>query len=287
MAEEYLTVVKGLWDSWEEDAFIDDRQSGVFMDISKMHTLNHVGRYYSVKGPLNASRPPQGYPVIFQAGASERGMEFAAATAEVVFANQPIQEEAIAFSQELRDRAEAVGRPREAIKVVLGASIIVGETEREAYESLARLGATVDHPSTMRLLSERLGTDMNQYELDAPVPELPVSTMSGGLQRALLSLARQRKMTIRQLRDYAAISKGHRALIGAPEQIADDLEAWFKSGACDGFALTFSFSPQPLEMFVERVVPILVARGLFRKEYEGITLRAHLSLERPAHFANR
>lgn len=287
IAEEYLQVVKGLWDSWEEGAVIADRRSGVYIDVSKMHTLNHVGQHFSVRGPLNASRPPQGYPVIFEAGASDRGIEFAAATADAVFANQSVQEDAIAFSKKLRDCAEAAGRQRDSIKVMLGVAIIVGDTERDADDILAQLGAMVDPHTSMRLLSERLGADMSQYALDGPVPELPLSTMSGGHQRVLQSLARRRKMTIRQLRDYVAISSGHRSLIGTAEQIAGDLEAWFRSGACDGFAITLPFSPQPLERFVERVVPILMDRGVFRKEYEGTTLRDHMDLKRPAHFASK
>lgn len=145
----------------------------------------------------------------------------------------------------------------------------------------------VDPHTSMRLLSDRLGKDMNEYELDGPVPELPLSTRSAGTQQALQSLARRRKMTVRQLRDHVALGKGHRPVVGTPEQVADDLEAWFKSGACDGFALIFPFSPQLLERFVERVVPILVDRGLFRDAYEGTTLRDHLGLNRPAHFASR
>lgn len=286
LAEEYLKVVKGLWDSWEDDALIADPRSGIFMDPRRMHALNHVGEYFSVKGPLNASRPPQGYPVIFEAGASDRGIEFAGATADAVFANGPTQEDAIALSNKLRDCAEAAGRPRNSIKLMLGVSIIVGETEREAYDVVAELGALVDPSISMRMLSDRLGTDMNQFDLDGPVPELPVSAKSGGHQRALQSLAQRSKLTVRQLRDHVALGKGHRALIGTPEQIADDLEGWFNSGACDGFALIFPFSPQPLERFVERVVPILRERRVFRKEYEGKTLRDHLELKRPAHVAS-
>ncbi|WP_128932028.1 LLM class flavin-dependent oxidoreductase [Bradyrhizobium zhanjiangense] len=285
LAEEYLKVVKGLWDSWEDDALVADPQSGVFMDPSKMHTLNHVGQYFSVKGPLNASRPPQGYPVIFQAGASDRGVEFAGATADAVFAHGQTQEDAVALSNKLRACAEAAGRPRDSIKLMLGISVIVADTEREAYELVAQLGAMADPHASMRLLSDRLGTDMSQYELDGPVPELPLSTRSAGTQQALQSLARRRKMTIRQLRDIVNMGKGHRPVVGTAEQVADDLEAWFKSGACDGFALIFPFSPRLIENFVDKVVPILRSRGLFREDYEGRTLRDYLGVERPPHFA--
>jgi FMN-dependent oxidoreductase (nitrilotriacetate monooxygenase family) len=287
MAEEYIKVVKGLWDSWEDDALVADKQSGLFIDPRKMHTLNHVGQYYAVKGPLNASRPPQGYPVIFQAGASDRGLELAGATAEVVFATQSFQEDALAFSSKLRDWAQAAGRPRDAIRILLGVSTIVGDTEQEARDIVAKLGSMVEPVAAMRVLSDRLGADMNQYDIDGPVPELPPSTMMQGHARVLQSIARRRNLTIRQLRDYAAVSSGHRVLMGTPTQIADDLESWFKSGACDGFAIMTPYSPQPFERFVDQVVPILVERGLFRKEYEGRTLRDHLGLARPQHPATR
>ncbi len=283
MAEEYIQVVKGLWDSWEDDALVADKNTGVFMDSRKLHTLNHVGKYYSVKGPLNATRPPQGYPVIFQAGASDRGLELAAATAEVVFATQSFQEDAIAFSNKLRDLCQAAGRPRDAIRILLGVSTIVGDTEQEAQDIIAKLGSMVEPVAAMRVLSDRLGADMNQYDIDGPVPELPPSTMMQGHARVLQSIAKRRNLTIRQLRDYAAVSSGHRVLMGTPTQIADDLESWFRSGACDGFAIMTPYSPQPFGRFVDQVVPILQERGLFRKDYEGTTLRDHLGLSRPPH----
>lgn len=286
-AQEYLEVAKGLWDSWEDNALVADKQTGQFIDTGKLHVLNHVGRYYQVAGPLNASRPPQGYPVIFQAGASDRGLEFAGATAEVVFATQSFQEEAIAFAGKLRDRAEAAGRPRDALKILLGVSPIVGDTEREAHDIVAQLGAFVDPVTSMRVLSDRVGIDLSGYDIDGPLPDLPPSTMMQGHARVLQSIARRYDMSIRQLRDYAAVSSGHRVLIGTPRQVADDLEAWFTSGACDGFAIMTPYSPQPFERFVDQVVPILVERGLFRKEYTGKTLRDHLGLARPPHPAAR
>lgn len=287
LAEEYIKVTKGLWDSWEDNAVVADRQTGVFVDTSKMHVLDHAGDYFKVKGPLNASRPPQGYPVIFQAGASDRGLELAGATAEVVFATQSFQEDAIAFSGKLRDCAEAAGRSRDAVRILLGVSAIVGDTEREAQDIVAQLGAMVDPVTSMRVLSDRVGIDLSPYDLDGPLPELPPSTMMQGHARVLQSVARRRNMTIRQLRDYAAVSSGHRVLMGTATQIADDLESWFKCGACDGFAIMSPYAPRPFERFVDQVVPILVERGLFRKEYEGKTLRDHLGLSRPPHPATR
>lgn len=287
MAEEYIDVVKGLWDSWEDGAAVADKSTGVFMDTSKLHVLNHAGKYYQVQGPLNASRPPQGYPVIFQAGASDRGLELAGATAEVVFASQWFKEDAIAFSNKLRDYAEAAGRPRDSLRLLLGVSTIIGQTREEAQEIIAQLGAMVDPVTSMRVLSDRLGADMNQFDLDGPVPELPPSTMMQGHARVLQAVAKRFNLTIRQLRDYAAVSSGHRVLAGTAEDVADDLQEWFESGACDGFAIMTPFSPQPFERFVDQVVPILVERGLFRAEYAGTTLRDHLLLSRPEHPATR
>jgi FMN-dependent oxidoreductase (nitrilotriacetate monooxygenase family) len=283
MAEEYIQVAKGLWDSWEDNAAVADKATGVFMDSSKLHELNHVGRYYQVKGPLNASRPPQGHPVIFQAGASDRGLELAGATAEVVFASQHVQEDAIAFGRKLRGCAEAAGRPRDAIRILLGVSVIIGDTEAEAHAIVTQLGAMVDPVTAMRILSDRLGADMTKFDIDGPVPDLPPSTMMQGHARVLQATARRQNMTVRQLRDYAAVSSGHRVLVGTAGQVADDLEAWFTSGACDGFAILTPYSPLPFERFVDRVVPLLVERGLFRKDYEGTTLREHLDLPRPPH----
>jgi N-acetyl-S-(2-succino)cysteine monooxygenase len=283
IAEEYVQVAKGLWDSWEEGALIGDKATGAFVDPAKMHELNHVGRHFSVKGPLNITRPPQGYPVIFQAGASDRGLDFAAATAEVVFAAQQMQEEAIAFGRKLRDRTEAAGRPRDAVRIVCGVSPIIGRTEAEAKAKVAELAAMLDPKVAMRVLSDRMGHDMNQFPLDGPVPELPPSGMMQGHAIQLASIARRRKLTVRELRDYAAVSSGHRLLVGTAEQLADDLESWFRNGAADGFAIMSSYLPGPAEQFVDEVVPLLVARGLFRAEYQGRTLRENLGLARPAH----
>ena len=288
MAEEYLKVTKGLWDSWEDDAVVADKQTGVFINTAKMHTLNHVGEYFAVKGPLNATRPPQGYPVIFQAGASDRGLELAGATAEVVFATQSFQEDAIAFSKKLRDCAEAAGRSRRTRSRSCWAcrrsSATPSGKRRRSSTSWVPWSTPSRRCGCFPIASASI---FNQYNLDGPLPELPPSTMMQGHARVLESVARRRNMTIRQLRDYAAVSSGHRVLMGTPDQVADNLESWFTSGACDGFAIMTPFSPQPFERFVDKVVPILVSRGLFRKDYEGTTLRDHLGLQRPPHPATR
>lgn len=287
IAEEYVAIAKGLWDSWDDGALVGDKATGVFVDPAKMHELNHQGEHFRVKGPLNITRPPQGYPVIFQAGASDRGLDFAAATAEVVFAAQQIQEEAIAFGNTLRDKAVAAGRSRDSIRIVCGVSPIIGRTEDEAKARVAELASLMDTRAAMRVLSDRLGHDMSQFPLDEPLPDLPESGMMQGHAIQLKSIARRKNMTLRELRDYAAVSSGHRLLVGTAKQVADDLESWFRNGAADGFAIMSSYLPGPAEQFVDDVVPILVERGLFRADYEGTTLREHLGIERPPHPTKR
>ncbi|HEY0297414.1 MAG TPA: LLM class flavin-dependent oxidoreductase, partial [Bordetella sp.] len=283
MATEYLKVAKGLWDSWEDDALVADKATGVYMDTTKMHTLNHEGKYYQVKGPLNASRPPQGYPVIFQAGASDTGKDFAAATAEVVFATQSILEDAVAFAKDLKDRVEKAGRSRDSLKIMLGVAPMVGDSYEDAQRKVAELARLVKPEVALKTLSDRLGHDMSKFPLDEPLPELPQSTMMQGHAVVLKSIAKKYNMTLRQLLDYAAVSSGHRLLMGTAEQVADDLQLWFEAGAADGFVVLPSFYPTPFDRFVDEVVPILAERGVFRKEYAGSTLREHLGLERPAH----
>jgi FMN-dependent oxidoreductase (nitrilotriacetate monooxygenase family) len=283
MAAEYLQVAKGLWDSWEDGAIVGDKASGTFADGAKMHVLNHQGRYFKVKGPLNITRPPQGYPVILQAGASEAGRDLAAATAEVVFTVQQEMDAALAFAQDLRDRCVAAGRPRDAIRILPGVCVVLGRNAAEAKARIAELAKLADPDAALRVLSDRLGHDLSRFDLDAPVPELPPSGMMQGHAVTLAAVARRHRMTLRELRDYTAASSGHRVVFGTPEEVADDLEAWFRSGAADGFMIKTTHYPGPFEEVIDRVVPILVQRGLFRAEYEGRTLREHLGLPRPAH----
>ena len=283
VADEYLEVVKGLWDSWEDDALVADKASGLYADNTKLHVLNHHGPNFAVKGPLNASRPPQGYPVIIQAGASAAGLDFAARTAEVVFASQQVLEEAQLFSERLRGLVQKAGRPRSALKILFGVMPIIGDTEAEARDKVAALAALSDPAAAMRALCERIGHDLRPFDLDSLLPELPETNMMQGHSVVLRSLARRQNMTIRQLRDYVGASSGHRLVFGTPEQIADDLQSWFDSGAADGFMILPPYLPGPVEEFVDKVIPLLVQRGLYRASYEGTTLRDHLGLARPPH----
>ena len=283
IATEFVQVAKGLWDSWEDGAIVMDRASGQFADISKMHELNFKGQFFSVKGPLNISRPPQGYPVIIQAGASDTGKDLAASIAEIVFAVQQDIQIAKTTAEELRERAKKFGRDPAHMKIMPGVCPIIGESEADAKAKLRMLGEFSEPASALKVLSERLGHDLSKFPLDGPIPTLPASTIMQGHAVTLTALAKKHNMTLRELRDYAAAAMGHRLLLGTPEQVADGLEEWFVAGAADGFNIMPPWFPGAFDDFVCEVVPILQKRGLFRSEYKGRTLRDHLGLPRPPH----
>ncbi len=283
IAMEFMKVVKGLWDSWEDDAFFVDRAAGKFVDHGKMHRLDHKGAHFSVAGPLNTSRPPQGYPVLIQAGASDTGRAFAAAEAEVIFTVQQDHELAKVFAGEMRDAVAKAGRNPAHFKIMPGVCPIIGESEDDAKAKLAELSSYSDPAVALNVLSARLGHDLSSYPLDEPVPNLPPSGGMRAHAEALTNLARTRGMTLRELRDYASASNGHRLLVGTAEQVADGLEEWFASGAADGFNILPPWCPGGVDDFVNKVVPILQKRGLFRTEYAGPMLRDNLGLPRPAH----
>jgi FMN-dependent oxidoreductase (nitrilotriacetate monooxygenase family) len=287
IAQEFIKVAKGLWDSWEEDSLVMDKASGQYVDADKVHPLNHAGKYFQVKGPLNITRPPQGYPVILQAGASDTGVNFAASEADVVFVVQQKKDAAIAFAKRLRALAAEYGRDPSHLKIMPGVCPIVGSTEAEAKAKLAQQGALVDPVYAMKVFSERMGHDMSVFPLDGPVPALPPSTIMQGHAITLAETARERKMTVRELRDFVGMGMGHKLVCGSAEQVADELETWFKDGAGDGFNLLPPWFPGGLDDFVDQVVPILQKRGLFRTEYTGRTLREHLGIPKPEHPAKR
>jgi FMN-dependent oxidoreductase (nitrilotriacetate monooxygenase family) len=288
IAQEFVAVVKGLWDSWEEDSMVMDKATGKFIDAAKLHVLNHRGKFFTVKGPLNITRPPQGYPVLMQAGASHSGMNFAASLADVVFTVQQNKDTAIAFANRLKTVAEQQYRrdPRH-LKVMPGICPVVGSTEAEAKAKLAEIGALTDPVYAMKVLSERMGTDLSSYPLDGPVPELPPSTIMQGHAITLVETARRRNMTVRELRDFVGVSMGHKLMCGTPEQIADEMEEWFQEGAADGFNLLPPYFPGAFEGFADEVVPVLRKRGLFRTDYTGQMLREHLGIPRPEHPAKQ
>ena len=281
MAGEFVDVVRGLWDSWEDGAIVMDRTTGIFADVSKMHTLDHKGAYYQSKGPLNVTRPPQGHPVLIQAGASDAGKALAVRIADVVFSVQQNKAAAVTFRQGLKAAAIAIGRNPAHLKVMPGVCPIVGRTEQEAREKLAALAAFQDPVAAMKVLSERIGHDLSKFPLDEPLPELPHSQQMQGHAVTLTELARAKGMTLRELRDYASAAMGHRLILGTPEQVADDLIEWLDAGAADGFNIMPPWFPGALDDFVNLVVPILQARGRFRRDYTGSTLREHFGIPKP------
>ena len=284
-AEEFVDVVKGLWDSWEDDAFTLDKVSGTHFDPAKLHTLNHHGRHFSVRGPLNVARPVQGHPVIVQAGSSERGQELAARTAEVIFTAQQSLEDAQKFYAGLKGKLAKYGRDPSQLKIMPGVFPVVGRTEAEAQEKHEQLQSLI-HPSVgLAMLSHHLGgIDLSSYPLDGPVPH-NLQEPNGTKSRFQLvtGIAHKEHLTLRQLSLRVATARGHWSLYGTPESIVDRLEDWFLHGAADGFNIMPPTLPGGLDDFVALVLPELRRRGLFRSEYEGRTLRDHLGLARPPH----
>ncbi|NML43246.1 LLM class flavin-dependent oxidoreductase [Ramlibacter sp. G-1-2-2] len=283
-AHEFVDVVKGLWDSYDDDAFLRDQASGVYFDPQKLHALNHVGKHFRVKGPLNIGRPPQGHPVIVQAGSSEDGKELAAATAEAIFAAWTSLGEAQAFYRDVKGRMAKYGRRPEQLLVLPGISPVIGRTEDEAKAKWAELQGLI-HPAVglNTLASFWPIAELRRFELDAPPPWYP-EPPKGINSRAhvVIELARREKFTVRQLYEYLAGARGHWVVVGTPQTIADRMQEWFENGAADGFNVMPPVLPQSLNEFVELVVPELQRRGLFRTAYEGRTLRENLGLERPA-----
>ncbi|MBB6675398.1 LLM class flavin-dependent oxidoreductase [Cohnella nanjingensis] len=283
-AREFIDATQGLWDSWEEDALVRDKESGVFADPAKLHYLNHKGDHFAVRGPLNVSRPPQGYPVLIQAGASEAGRELAAATAEVVFAPGGDLEEAKKLYADLKGRMAKYGRHPDELKILPGLMPIIGATEADAQARWETIRDLTPPRLGLDLLSHYLGRDVSGYPLDEPlpfVPEVEGFNQSQTMLRRLREMIVQDNPTLRELvkRANSAFS---RAFVGTAVQIADRMEQWFEEGAADGFNIAFSHLPGNLDDFVDQVIPELQRRGLFREEYAGTTLRDHLDLARPA-----
>ncbi|WP_428491159.1 LLM class flavin-dependent oxidoreductase [Rhodopila sp.] len=280
MAREFYDVVTGLWDSWADDAFIRDVENGIYFDPERMHLLDHKGEHYSVRGPLNIARPVQGWPVIVQAGASEAGRQIAAETAEMVFAAGGPMADAQAFYADVKARARAVGRDPDHIKILPGALVVVGDTMVEAQRKRDLLDSLVHPDSGIGSLSIALGVDASRFDLDGPLPEIPETNQSKSGRQRVIDRARRDNLTVRQLAQIAG-GYGGLAFTGTPGSIADRMQEWLETEACDGFNVMFPYVPGGLDDFVNFVVPELQRRGLFRKEYEGRTLRENLGLPRP------
>ncbi|HEY8331378.1 LLM class flavin-dependent oxidoreductase [Variovorax sp. N23] len=286
-AAEFHDVVKGLWDSWEDDSFVRDKESGQYFAEDKLHVLGHKGKHFSVRGPLNVARSPQGRPVVVQAGASEAGRDLAARTAEVIFVAHQTFDEAKAFYADIKDRLPKHGRHPDDVKIMPGIFPVVGRTQAEAEEKFEQLQALVHPVVGLSLLSNVIGGfDLSGLPVDGPLPALPETNGPKSRQRLLLDLARRENLSIRELYLRIAGARGHQQVVGTPASIADQLQQWFEEGGADGFNIMAPWFPGGLDDFITLVLPELRRRGLFRTEYEGRTLRDHLGLRRPVHPAS-
>ncbi len=259
-----------------------DKVSGIFADTDLIHTPDHIGKHFQVRGPLNTPRPVQGHPLIVQAGSSETGKEYAARFAEAVFTAQQTFDEGKAFYDDVKSRLSAYGREPDQVKILPGISTVIGRTESEAREREELLNSLITPEYGVRQLSNLLDHDISQYSLDGPLPDVGTHTEGAQSRFDLVTgLARRENLTIRQLIERLAGGRGHRVFAGTPAQIADEIEYWFSEGAADGFNVMPPTLPGGLTDFVDLVVPELQRRGLFRTEYTGTTLREHYGLQRP------
>jgi FMN-dependent oxidoreductase (nitrilotriacetate monooxygenase family) len=284
-AREFVDICFGLWDSWDDDAFVLDRASGIYFDPEKMHYLHHAGAYFKVRGPLNIARPPQGRPVIIQAGGSEAGKELAAETAEVIFTRHNTLKLAQQFYADVKGRMARFGRPMEHLKILHGLSTIVGRTAEEAEEKFQTLQSMIHPIVGLEMLSEDMeGIQLGDLPLDEPIPRERIPTTANRHKQFFDQITRlidEEHLTLRQLYLRYSAARGGEVVRGTPRQIADHMEAWFLGNAADGFMLSFPLVPADLDDFAELVLPELRRRGMFREDYRGNTLRDHLQLPRP------
>ena len=277
-ANEFVDVVRGLWDCWDDGAIVADKPTGQFIDEAKVRTLDHKGRFFQVKGPLNMARCPQGHPVIIQAGGSPSGLELAARTADVVFSVvQDLQAARIAYA-DLKGRMAKYGRSPAELAVLPGVMPIIGASDAEARETLAKLQSWLTPTNAATLVASRIGYDVSGHPLDGPVPPPPPYTESQTFVHVLYETAKREGMTLRDLYNLTAAARGHWVVCGTPAGIADTLEEWFVESAADGFNILPPYFPGAFADFVDFVVPELQRRGLFRHDYQGKTLRDHLGL---------
>jgi FMN-dependent oxidoreductase (nitrilotriacetate monooxygenase family) len=279
-ANEFVDVVRGLWDCWDDGAIVADKASGRYIDPDKVRTLDHKGRFFQVKGPLNMARCPQGHPVIIQAGGSPSGLELAARTADVVFSVvQDLAAARLAYA-DLKGRMAKYGRSPDDLAVLPGVMPIIGATDAAAREQLAKLQSWLTPTNAATLVTSRIGYDVSGYPLDGPVPPPPPSEGSRTFSHVLYETARRENMTLRDLYNLTAAARGHWVVCGTPQRIADTLEEWFAGRAADGFNILPPWFPGAFADFVDLVVPELQRRALFRRDYRGSTLRDHFGLAR-------
>ncbi|MCI0753469.1 LLM class flavin-dependent oxidoreductase [Teichococcus vastitatis] len=281
-AEEFVEVVRGLWDSWAEDAFVQDKASGRFLDPAKVRALDHAGRFFKVAGPLNVPRTPQGHPVVFTAGQSAAGKELAARHADAMFGAGDSKETCQAEYADIKGRMEKYGRHPDSLRFIPGVTVFAGRSSAEADELYEELNALVPPALGVDYLSKIVTQDLSGLPLDGPMPELADAVVGSSTVRTLVvKQIRAGNMTVREAARMVVRDFGTPVVKGSATEVADMLEDWYRGGACDGFVLTFPVVPLGLQNFVELVVPELQRRGLFRREYTGTMLRDHLRLPQP------
>jgi FMN-dependent oxidoreductase (nitrilotriacetate monooxygenase family) len=281
-AVEFIDVVRGLWDSWEDDAFLLDKQSGRYFDPAKLHALGHEGQHYFVHGPLNVGRTPQGHPLLVQAGGSDAGRDLGARTADAIFTVNPPLDVAQAFYADMKRRTAAYGRDPAHLLIMPSIQTVLGATEAEAQEKAAYLDSLIHPDLAMSWLQMSLGgVDLSAHDPDGPLPPIPPTKGGHSLRQGVIDRAARFNLSIRQIATHVAATRLGERFVGTPEQIADTLEFQFRNGAADGFVISAPWLPGALDEFIALVVPILRERGLFRSEYEGKTLRENLGLPRP------
>ncbi len=280
-AHEFVEVVRGLWDSWDDDALLIDKESGLFFDSSKMNMLNHDGAQFSVRGPLTLPRAPQGHPVLVQAGSSEDGKTLAAKYAEVIFTIQRELPAAQAFYADIKERVASFGRSPDHALVMPGVMPVVGRTRQEAQDKYEQLQALIHPEAGLAGLSRTLGVDLTGVDVDGPLPDIDVTQLSQSRAVGMVETALRDKLSVRQVYERLLVSKGHRQLIGSAGDVADSLQEWFEASGADGFNVMPAMMPNGLKDFAELVVPELQRRGVFRKAYSGASLRDHLGLPKP------
>lgn len=281
-AEEFVEVVRGLWDSWADDAFVQDKASGRFLDPAKVRALDHAGKFFKVAGPLNVPRTPQGHPVVFTAGQSAAGKELAARHADAMFGAGDSKETCQAEYADIKGRMEKYGRHPDNLRFIPGVTVFAGRSSAEADELYEELNALIPPALGVDYLSKIVTQDLSGLPLDGPVPELADSVVGSSTVRTLVvKQIRAGRMTVGEAARMVVRDFGTPVVKGSATEVADVLEDWYRAGACDGFVLTFPVVPLGLQNFVELVVPELQRRGLFRTEYAGTTLRDHLRLPKP------
>ncbi len=280
-AREFAHVVRGLWNSWEDDAFVYDKEAGRFFDPDKLQVLEHAGEFYRVRGPLHVHPSPQGEPVLVQAGASEDGRALAADTAEVVFGAHQTLARAQEYYSDVKGRMAKIGRDPDSLKIMPGLSVSVAPSHDEAVAKFDELQDLIDPKAGLELLTERLNYDLSGCDVDGYLPDIPPDEIDGSRAELIIELARRENLTIRELYRHFAKARGHCHISGSTQEVADMMEEWVREGGCDGFNIMPPLFPSGLQDFIDLVVPELQRRGLYRTEYEGDTLRENLKLPRP------